>query len=87
VFYHCIFDTMIHTTIGLYPNGDTKINGVDSAHLEGHIEYNKQFRFGRALFVDGKLVYKGLVPKDVIEKFEKSETIKTVLKKSTAPYK
>jgi len=50
---------MIHTTIGVYRNGDYKVNGVDSEWLESHIEYNKENRWGRALLVDGKVVYLG----------------------------
>lgn len=51
---------VIHTTIGLYPNGEFKMNGVKPEDLQGHIEYNKQWRWGRALFVDGICVFKGL---------------------------
>lgn len=74
----------IHTTIGIYPNGDFKTNGVADKHLQDHIEYNKKFRFGRALIVDNEVVYKGYV---------NEETIKEVLQKvtwkhetCTAPY-
>lgn len=49
----------IHTTIGVYPNGDYKTNGVREDLLESHIEYNKTMRFGRALLVDGKVVHLG----------------------------
>lgn len=49
----------IHTTIGVYFNGDFKINGVLPEHLKSHIEYNKNMRFGRALLVDGKVVHLG----------------------------
>jgi len=86
VFYHCIFDAMIHTTIGLYPNGEYKVNGVSKEDLEAHIEYNKTMRFGRALFVDGELVYKGMGCETAIEGFkEKAKEIK--MKKVTKPYK
>ena len=78
---------MIHTTIGLYPNGEFRLNGVKPEHLKEHIEYNKKYRFGRALFVDGKCEYKGHVDSRDIKKFEKriiSENIK--VDKCTAPY-
>lgn len=61
---------MIHTTIGLYANGEFKINGVKPEHLEDHIEYNKTMRFGRALFVDGKCVHKGYHNENNIKSFE-----------------
>ena len=61
---------MIHTTIGLYPNGDFKINGVRPEDLKDHIEYNKQHRWGRALFVDGKCVHNGYLSDEEIKKFQ-----------------
>lgn len=59
---------IIHTTIGLYANGDKKYNGVADEDLQAHIEYNKQARWGRALIVDGECVYEGIVRKELIEK-------------------
>jgi hypothetical protein len=59
---------MIHTTIGLYANGEKKYNGVANEDLQYHIEYNKKWRFGRALIVDGECVYEGVVSKDIIDK-------------------
>jgi len=79
----------IHTTVGLYPSGDYKVNGVDSEDLQGHIDYNTATRFGRALFVDGKCVYKGLgVTPAVIAKFEKTlkEDQTFIRTECTAPY-
>lgn len=57
---------MIHTSIGLYANGDFKINGVISENLAGHIKYNRMFRPGRALIVDGHCVLSGMVSPEVI---------------------
>lgn len=50
---------MNHITVGVYKNGDYKINVVREEHLEDHILYNTTMRFGRALFVDGKCIYDG----------------------------
>jgi len=58
----------IHHTRGVYPNGSFKDNGVRSEDLEAHIEYNKNWRFGRALFVDGVLVYNGFVAEEILNK-------------------
>ena len=58
----------IHHTRGVYPNGDFRDNAVSAEHLEGHIEHNKTWRPGRALFVDGVLVYAGLVSKEILGK-------------------
>ena len=51
---------MIHTTVGVYPNGQYKTNGVESEDLAQHIWYNMTFRPGRTLFVDGVLLYRGI---------------------------
>lgn len=78
---------MVHTTIGLYLNGDFKVNGVLPEHLESHVAYNKSARFGRALFVDGTCVYNGYLKEDQIKAFEdriRKENIKQEV--CTAPY-
>lgn len=49
----------IHHTRGVYANGEYKDNGVRAEDLDAHIEYNKVFRFGRALLVDGVVVHNG----------------------------
>lgn len=48
-----------HLTLGIYANGQYKYNVVREEDLENHIEYNKTFRFGRLLYVDGERVYDG----------------------------
>ena len=50
---------MNHLTLGIYGNGDWKYNVVRDEDLEDHIEYNKTWRWGRLLYVDGKRVYDG----------------------------
>ena len=78
---------IIHTTIGVYPDGSTKINGVLDENLESHIDYNLVMRPGRALFVDGKCVHEGFVAKGILKTIEtdlKNKPI--VMTKDTAPY-
>lgn len=81
----------IHTTIGVYPNTDRglwKINGVDASRLEKHIQYNKEWRWGRALFVDGTCVYPGNVRREDIDRIEAELKEKPiVIQKDTAPYR
>lgn len=77
----------IHTTIGLYPNGDYVINGVLPEDLESHIDYNKRYRYGRALLLDGECIYKGTLSNEQIDIFERrivDENIK--MDKCTRPY-
>lgn len=58
----------IHHTRGVYANGDFKDNAVLDSDLADHIEYNKTFRFGRALLVDGKVVYNGYLTDEQLAK-------------------
>lgn len=76
----------IHTTIGLYSNGDYVVNGVHEDHLDDHIKYNTTFRGGRALFVDGKCVYIGYMTEIECNDFAYKTAINTKLDKCTAPY-
>lgn len=62
---------MNHVTIGVYSNDTYKVNIVRPEDLEGHIQYNKLMRFGRALFVDGKCEYDGLLTKEKIAEWTK----------------
>lgn len=78
---------MIHTTIGIYPNGSYKVNGVTDENLKDHVEYNKVNRFGRALIVNGEIVYKGMMKESDILEVIKSNNLKEIVKtKDTAPY-
>ena len=49
-----------HLTIGVYSNGQWKYNVVRDEDLQEHIEYNKTWRPGRLLYVDGKRVWNGV---------------------------
>lgn len=78
----------IHTTIGVYLNGDIRLNGVKSENLESHINYNKKNRWGRGLFVDGKCVNKGYLSDEQVQFYEKlfKSDSKYTINKDTAPY-
>lgn len=76
----------IHTTIGLYLNGDYVVNGVLDDHITDHIKYNINNRWGRALFVDGECVYTGYLSEEECKEFiENHKHIK--MDKVTIPYK
>jgi hypothetical protein len=78
-------ENYIFTTIGLYPSCDYKTNGVSYQNIDYHIEYNLDYRFGRALIIDGVCVYKGNVSDENIESFiSKHKSLKIF--KDTAPY-
>lgn len=78
---------MIHTTIGLYRNGDYVVNGVKAEHLETHIHYNIRCRGGRALFVDGKCVHTGYMTQEECDEFIKGDAGKIVMTECNAPYR
>lgn len=59
----------VHTTIGVYPNGDIVINGVRGEHLPNHIVYNLAYRPGRAFWVDGVLKNKGALTEEQLEHY------------------
>lgn len=50
-----------HLTLGVYPSGQYISNIVRDKDLAEHIQYNKTFRPGRLLYVDGQRVYDGMV--------------------------
>lgn len=75
----------IYTTVGVYLNGDYKTNGVTPENIESHIEYNKTWRFGRALLVDGKVVHTGYYNESDIPMLEEKFG-KIKIEKDTQPY-
>lgn len=64
---------MNHVTVGVYcnDNDNHKINIVRPEHLESHIEYNKTWRWGRALFVDGVCVNQGYLSDEKVVEWTK----------------
>lgn len=65
------FKGILHVTLGVYTNGQYKYNVVRDEDLESHIDYNKTFRFGRLLYVDGKRVYNGCIKEECLERYDK----------------
>lgn len=78
----------IYTTIGVYKNGDIKMNGVIGSNIIDHIGYNRISRPGRALFIDGICIIQGYLSDDEVKLFE--ELFKTnpqyTVDIDTAPY-
>lgn len=60
----------MHVTVGVYMNGQYEYNIVRDEDLENHIKYNKIFRFGRGLFVDGKCVNQGYLSGEQVRNWE-----------------
>ena len=61
----------MHVTVGVYMNGVYKVNIVRDEDLEDHIQYNKKFRFGRGLFLDGKCINQGYLSGEQVRNWEK----------------
>jgi hypothetical protein len=82
---------MNHLSVGVYNNNTHVINIVKDVHLQSHIEYNKTFRPGRLLFIDGKYNSGGMVDdatlKNLISEWEKKiASFKIDLSKSSEKY-
>lgn len=55
----------IHTKIAVYVNGDRKINNsIPDNLLLGEVRFDYAFKFGRAIFVDGKYIFKGYLSEE-----------------------
>ncbi len=80
----------INHSCRVYNNDDKTFNGVAKEHLAEHIAYNKVFRPGTALFINGCCVNYGYLKEDRCSVI--SENIKNMLKKNpnisktTPPY-
>lgn len=59
-----------HLTVGIYPNKDYTYNIVRGLDLDSHIEYNKVFRCGRILYVDGVRVYNGCIKEEYLQEYD-----------------
>ena len=65
---------MTHHYFRVYPNGDrAKAIQLTTEEKDKLVEYNKAARFRCAQFVDGKCVYEGSVPKEIIAAVEAAE--------------
>lgn len=81
-------DQKIHHVMAVYPNGDRIHNGVHSDHLDGHLKYNKLFRPGRAVFVNGKCVFQGHLTKQTCSAIEQElQKTPVLMRNITIPYK
>ena len=61
---------MNHISVGVYANGNHVVNIVKDENINEHIEYNKLFRFGRALFVDGECLNTGYLNSEEVKKWK-----------------
>ena len=59
-----------HLVLNVYASGDYKVNVVRDSDLEDNIEFNKTWRFGRIIYVDGKRVYDGCIVKEALGKYD-----------------
>ncbi len=59
-----------HLTLGIYPNYSYKYNVVRDEDLENHIIYNRTFRPGRLLYIDGKRIYNGLIKQEFLAEYD-----------------
>lgn len=81
-----------HLTLGVYTNGQYKYNVVKEEDLESHIEYNKTWRWGRLLYVDGERVYDGCHKEESLPMYDEIarnfyENNNVNMNKPTIPYR
>lgn len=60
----------IYSTVGVYGNGECKVNGVKIENIPDHIKYNINMRPGRALFVNGICIHHGFLRVDEVLKWQ-----------------
>lgn len=73
-------------SIRIYNCGDYIVNNVRPEHLEQHIEYNKTFRFGCALVVEGEIKNTGYLDEDRINKIVSNIDLSKYSQYSEIPY-
>ncbi len=61
---------MKHLVLNIYANGDYVFDSVDNIELKEYIEYNKLWRFGRLIYVDGQRVYNGCIKSEYLSKYD-----------------
>lgn len=61
---------MNHLTLGVYLDGSYEYNVVCGEDLEHHIEYNRIWRPGRLLYVDGDRVFDGCIRKEALSRYD-----------------
>lgn len=59
-----------HLTLGIYPNKTYKYNVVRDGDLKNHIKYNKIYRPGRLLYVDGKRINNAVIKQEYLAEFD-----------------
>lgn len=59
-----------HLVLNIYASGNYKYNVVKDSDLEDNIEFNKQWRGGRLIYVDGKRVYGGCIIEDALGEYD-----------------
>lgn len=59
-----------HLTLNIYPNKSFVYNIVKPEDLSNNLEYNKFFRPGRIIYVDGRRVYNGCIKEDCLDKYD-----------------
>lgn len=61
---------MNHLVLNIYSNGSYVSEIVKDSDLKNYIEYNKLWRFGRLIYVDGQRVYNGCIKNEDLNKYD-----------------
>ena len=61
---------MKHLVLNVYASGAITFDEIAETELRHYIDYNKLWRFGRLIYVDGKRVYNGCIAEGGFEKYD-----------------
>lgn len=76
----------IFTTVGIYPDGSLKWNGVPAKNLPDHILYNIMNRGGRTLLVNGLVFNAGAFSLEELRNFYEIYSQRCAATRDTQPY-
>lgn len=62
---------MNHLILNIYGNKSYQVNVVRPEDLEKNIQYNKTFRPGRIMYLDGQRIYNGCIKETYLEEYDK----------------
>lgn len=80
-----------HLSLRIYPNKDYVVNVVSDMNLGSHIEYNKFYRPGCILYIDGVRKTDGCLKKAYLKEYDDyahalEQTLDISLERETTPF-
>lgn len=81
-----------HLSLRIYPNKDYVVNVVSDMNLANHIEYNRFYRPGCILYIDGVRKSDGCLKKSCLKEYDEyanalAQTLDISLARETTPFR